>query len=261
MDLVSAVIPQKEFMLLIGNGKWLLFALAGHAVVYIFYRLYQRTTLWRLGAPLDRMGTPFYKAAIVRGLAFARLLVTQGYGHEKLMRDRYAGIMHLLIFWGASLLFLGTAFGTIEEEILFPLAEKEFLTWPIGNWYLYSSFVWDIGGIMALVGLLMAVYRRGFKGKPNAKGFLDDKIILALAIFLTLQGFSLEGLRMIVDVPHLGSEYLNSVTGTGPNWAVWSPGGFVFAFLLYELLSISSESAEGIYQVMWWLHSGTVLAH
>ena len=39
MDPVSAAVPQKEFMMLIGNGKWLLFLLAGHATVYIFYRL------------------------------------------------------------------------------------------------------------------------------------------------------------------------------------------------------------------------------
>lgn len=258
MDPVSAVIPQKEFMMLIGNGKWLLFALAGHATVYIFYRLYQRTTLWRLGAPIDRLGTPFYKAAIIRGLAFAKLLVTQGYGHEKFMRDRYAGIMHLLIFWGASLLFLGTAVGTIEEEFLFPLAKREFLTWPIGNWYLYSSFVWDFGGIMALTGLLMAVFRRWIIKKPHSKGILDDKIILTVAILMIIQGFSLEALRMIVDVPHVGSEYLNQM-GEGPNWAIWSPGGFVFAFIFYELLSISSESAENLYPIVWWAHSGTVL--
>ena len=98
------------------------FALAGLATGYIFYRLYQRATLWKLGAPIDRMGNP-----LIRIIAFGRLLLTQGYGHEKFMRDRYAGIMHLMIFWGASLLFLGTAIGTIEEEFLFPLAKNDLL--------------------------------------------------------------------------------------------------------------------------------------
>lgn len=255
MSSIPSDIPQKEFLFLIGDGKWILFALAGLATGYIFYRLYQRATLWKLGAPIDRMGNP-----LIRIIAFGKLLLTQGYGHEKFMRDRYAGIMHLMIFWGASLLFLGTAIGTIEEEFLFPLAKNDLLVWPIGNWYLYSSFVWDLGGIMAFVGLSMAIFRRTFINKPHSKGILDDKIILSVSLFLIVQGFSLEALRMLSDVPHIGSEYINSLDPSTPNWAIWSPGGYAFAAIFYNIFNINSAAAESAYQFLWWSHSFTVMA-
>ena len=213
--------PEKEFLWTIGDLKWILFALAGLTVAYIFYRLYERAQLWKLGQPADRLGNP-----VTRGLAFTRLLVTQGYGHERFLRDRYGGLMHLLIFWGASMLFLGTAVGTLEEEFLYPLAHNDILTWPVGNWYLYSSLAWDIGGLMALTGLTMAIFRRSAIQKPHSPGLLDDKIILILAILLIFQGFGLEGLRQLGDTS-FGIEYLDH-----PDWAIWSPGGLCFRGVL-----------------------------
>lgn len=243
------MIPQKEFLWTVGDLKWLLFGLAGIATIYIFVRLYQRASLWKLGQPIDRMGNP-----VERTIAFLRLLLTQGYGHEKFLRDYYGGLMHLFIFWGASMLFLGTAIGTIEEEFLYPFARNGLLTWPIGNWYLYSSLAWDMGGIMAFVGLSMAVFRRTFIKKPHSAGVLDDKIILTLAIFLLFQGFSLEGIRQLGDVPHLGVEYLDH-----RDWAIWSPGGFAFAALFYEVLGVRPDTAETMFRALWWTHSFTVL--
>ena len=226
----------------------MLFGLAAIVVAYIFYRLYERAMLWKLGQPVDRIGNPF-----TRGLAFVRLLATQGYGHEKFLRDRYGGFMHLCIFWGASMLFLGTAVGTLEEEFLYPLAEHGAISWPIGNWYLYSSLAWDLGGIMAFVGLSMAVFRRTVIKKPHSNGILDDRIILTVALLLVVQGFSLEGIRQLGESA-FGVEYLDH-----RDWAIWSPGGFVFAAFFYEVVGIRAESAETIFFGLWWAHSFTVL--
>ncbi len=242
------MIPQKEFLWTIGDLKWILFGLAALVVAYIFYRLYERAMLWKLGQPVDRLGNP-----ITRGIAFVRLLATQGYGHEKFLRDRYGGFMHLCIFWGASMLFLGTAVGTIEEELLYPLAEHGTITWPIGNWYLYSSLAWDLGGIMAFVGLSMAVFRRVVIKKPHSNGILDDRIILTLAIVLVFQGFALEGIRQLGE-SKFGVEYLDH-----RDWAIWSPGGFVFATFFHEVVGITAASAESVFFNLWWIHSITVL--
>jgi Fe-S oxidoreductase len=243
--------PQKEFLWNIHDLKFVLFGLATLVIAYIFYRLYQRATLWKLGQPIDRMGNP-----ITRTVAFARLLVTQGHGHEKFLRDRYGGLMHLFIFWGASMLLLGTAVGTLEEEVLIPLAERDVITWPIGNWYLYSSLAWDLGGVMALVGLTMAVFRRNVIRKPHSPGLLDDRIILTLAIILVFQGFALEGARMLGDPadPAIGPEYLDH-----RDWAIWSPGGFAFAAFFNGLLGIGPAQVEGMHMFLWWSHSLTVL--
>ena len=243
-----AVTPEKEFLWQIGDLKWILFLLAGLVVAYIFYRLYERAQLWKLGQPTDRLGNP-----ITRSLAFARLLVTQGYGHEKFMRDRYGGAMHMLIFWGASMLLLATAVGTLEEEILYPLAHRDLLTWPIGNWYLYSSLAWDFGGLMALAGLSMAIFRRTVIKKPHSPGLLDDKIILTVALILIFQGFALEGTRQLGQ-NSLGIEYLDH-----RDWAIWSPGGFAFAAFFYEVLGVRADAAENVYRGLWWMHSATVL--
>ncbi len=240
--------PQKEFLWTIGDLKWLLFGLAAIVVGYIFYRLYQRAMLWKLGQPVDRMENP-----VTRVIAFGRLIATQGYGHERLIRDRYAGLMHLLIFWGASMLFLGTAIGTVEEELLYPLSENGRITWPIGNWYLYSSLAWDLGGIMAFVGLSMAVFRRIFIKKPHSNGILDDRIILTLALILLFEGFALEGIRQLGETK-FGVEYL-----VHSDWAIWSPGGFAFAAFFYEVGGVRADTAESVFFGLWWLHSFTVL--
>ncbi|MBI4236480.1 MAG: 4Fe-4S dicluster domain-containing protein [Chloroflexi bacterium] len=241
--------PEREILWNIGKTlEFLLLGLAALTVLYIFYRLYQRAQLWRMGQPVDRLENLF-----ARILAFARLLLGQGYGHGRFLRDPYGGLMHLLIFWGASMLFLGTAIGTLEEWIFFPLSRRGVIPWPIGNWYLYSSLAWDLGGVMALVGLVMAVFRRTFIKKPHSPGLLDDQVILAFAILLIFQGFAVEGARQLGQSP-LGVEYLDH-----PDWAIWSPGGFAMASLFHSVLGVGPENAEGVHFFLWWYHVLTVL--
>ncbi|MBI4236194.1 MAG: hypothetical protein HY688_02405, partial [Chloroflexi bacterium] len=241
--------PEREIFWNISDLKFVLYGLATLVIIYIFFQLYQRAQLWRLGQPVDRLGNP-----VVRGLAFARLLVGQGYAHGRFLRDPYGGLMHLLVFWGASMLFLGTTIGTVEENLFYPLAHRDLFQWPIGNWYLYSSLAWDLGGLMALAGLGMAVVRRTFIKKPHSPGLLDDQVILALALLLVFQGFALEGARQLGEAPRLGSEYLDH-----PDWAIWSPGGYVFATFFHYALGVGPHNAEGLHFFLWWYHSLTVL--
>ena len=65
--------------------------------------------------------------------------------------DRYAGIAHLLMFYGFSVLFIGTCLVFLEHDT--PLHFY-------GTFYLVASLGIDLGGVAFIVGLVMFLARR-----------------------------------------------------------------------------------------------------
>ncbi len=184
-----------------GNLVYLFGALL---VVAIAIGLYRRLRIWRLGSEDDRL-----RDIPGRFRAFIIKTKIDGLWHKRIIRNRYAGVMHLLIFGGFGVLLIGTTLDALHTHVY------HFLE---GNVYLAFSLCCDVGGLLILAGVGMAAYRRYVVRPTKLNNVLDDAVALSWIAMVVVTGYVVEGLRMSA-----------SEINVHPGWSVWSPVGLVFA--------------------------------
>jgi len=174
-------------------ARWIAYLLMVISFVLIVYGIRKRYTMWRIGKP-----TPF---------SFTRTLwerigyfIKNGIFHGAILRRRetYPGLMHLLIFWGFLILAAGSGVIAFQDDFLRLLFG---ITYLHGDFYLIFSFILDLAGLAAVVGLLMAVIRR-YGTKPSRldnKG--EDLLALMWILAILVTGFFVEAARIAYDRP------------------------------------------------------------
>ncbi|MYA58981.1 MAG: (Fe-S)-binding protein [Chloroflexi bacterium] len=218
------------------------YLIAPVSIAFIAYGLYRRVRFWRLGAEYDELGGHSER---IREFLRAGAFGFGGHGKFHPRRERYASVMHFAIFWGFAVLFVATTIAAIE----FNFEEYLGLTFPTAYFRLQTGLVWDVfGGVLALIGICMAYWRRYFTKPERLNTFADDSFILAYLLLLVLTGFALEGLRIGATELNAGSELY------APHEAIWSPVGWVFASG-FELAGMSTEGMVSIHKALWWLHA------
>lgn len=224
----------------ISFGPLILYPLGVAALAVFAYAIYRRSLLWRLGKPenrWDNLGKRIWDF-IVTG-------VVDGLFHRRFLRDPYPGIMHFLIFGGATVLLLGTALDVIDHYVF------HFI---YGNFYLGLSFALDLGGVAILVGAIMAAIRRYVQKPKRLETVLDDAVVLSFIFVIVITGFLVESFRMLVAIPHGMSQpefYAH------PEWSKWSFVGYFIAGLFSNL----PESIRQVtYVYLWWFHAALSLA-
>jgi Fe-S oxidoreductase/nitrate reductase gamma subunit len=201
--------------------------LAIPVVILFFYGLYRQWLLIKQGKmrvipSIDNMiqgiGTFRLKAFLVRGILNARLY-----------RKPASGIAHGFVFWGMVILFIGTTLVILNILFGLPVFSGGFNRW-------FMSFMLDLAGFLALVGIVFFLVRRMIPPDrlrlPEArKGFVPVSGLLGLIL---ITGFITEGARIAA--------------------AAGSPeaGAFVGNFLASNLIS-PALSLE-IHAVTWWVH-------
>ena len=198
------------------------------ATAYLVYRLIQHILLWRRGQP--ELRTDRLAARLLRLMRYAVAQVG-------VARERYPALMHLAIFWGFVVLFIGTALATVDYDITLPLFGYKLLK---GNFYLAYEFVLDILGatLFIVLGLALASYRR-FITKPD-KLTHDWRFTTVLALFwyLNLTGLLVEGFRL---------------AAVQPWWATWSPVGYALA-QLFSGLGLTEGALRALHLGTWVIH-------
>jgi len=197
------------------------------AAAFLAFSIYRRYKLWRMGKPDDRS-----KNIGERIRVFIRTSIVDLFAHRRFLRDPYAGVMHLVIFWGFVILLLASAIDAVTHYTNRHV---------VGAPYLWLSLITDIGGILAFVGIVMAAYRRYVQKPEKLPTVLDDGIGLALLAAILITGYMVEGLRQVATELTLH-----------PDWAVWSPGGFVFA---KAFAGMSQDSLLFWHRFLWWFHA------
>jgi len=154
---------------------------------------------------------------------------------KRIVSKIYPGIMHLMIFWGVTIQVIGTAINLMQMALFIPFVELPF---PRGNGYLAYELIMDIAGIMILIGVTMAAFRRLVLKPKELNTQWDDYYAITILALLPLVGYLTEGLRMVA---------------VNPPWAVWSPIGNMVANL-FRSMGITSEQALA-------LHPFSVVTH
>jgi Fe-S oxidoreductase/nitrate reductase gamma subunit len=191
-----------------------------------FYLFALRARNWQRGQSDDRTGN--------WGARLRRL--EQGLRMKTLLRDRQAGIMHAMVYYGFVVLFLGTV--TLEIDHLLPSRFK-FLE---GNFYLGYSFVLDLAGVVYLAGLAWAMGRR-YVQRPwriRSKSKPEDAWILLLLALIGVTGLLTEGARIAVD--------------GRPDFEVWSFVGYPLSMLFAD------GAASDWHRVLWTTHAAAFVA-
>jgi Fe-S oxidoreductase/nitrate reductase gamma subunit len=195
-------------------------------VVILIYGLVKHIRVWRIGKPENRIDKPIKR--IVSFLLF-------GLGHKRILKEPYPGIMHLFLFWGFLVLFIGTVLIFVQEDFTKLLFNKIFIS---GNFYLIFSFLLDLFGLLAIIGVLLALFRRYALKPKRLDNKFEDALVLVSLFLILLTGFTNEGLR---------------IASTSPEFERWSFLGWQFS-KVFSALGSSETSFESLHLVSWWIH-------
>lgn len=221
------------------DKPWAVYVLLASLVGLLVYGFGRHATLWTVGKP-----TP----GLLREIPIrTRNALKLGIGQEKVRRDRYAGIMHMCIFSSIIVLTFVTAQVAIEDDT--PL---NFLN---GSYYLFFSFYGDLFGLIGLIGVGMALYRRYFDDFHRIRWDerLEDHIIIWGLGLILVSGFLVETLR--ISVTELNGFILADGTQleAHPEWARWSFVSWGIAEIL-GIFDLSQEQRLAGHVWFWWTH-------
>jgi Fe-S oxidoreductase/nitrate reductase gamma subunit len=199
-------------------------ALATAIALYLFYRrfkVYGIRQTWQglRSAARGNLGT-FAKGGLLQ---------------RKVAQRAQGGFLHIMIFYGTVVLFIGTTLVFFDSDLLKPFRIKLLQ----GDFYLYYKLILDVFGVVFVVGIFYALFRR-LALRPsylhNTKG---DYVILLGLLYMGLTGFTLEAIRLaLTNVP----------------WAGWSVVGYPLSLALAPYAT-NQQLFENVYRSLWLGHS------
>jgi len=189
----------KDIFLPVIIGALVFMPVLAAAFVFGFGRSYR---LWKLGQPDDRSGNFWKRLLTTLSVAVANIRIIR-------TKELYPGIMHALIFGGAAILVLG--------KIIRLFSYLTGITNPPQTVYLYASWAAEFGGVLLLIGGIMAVVRRFVIRPTRLDNKPEDGLIYIWIFLIVLTGFMIKGYRIAVSD--------TAVT----DWASWSPVGYLLS--------------------------------
>jgi Fe-S oxidoreductase/nitrate reductase gamma subunit len=215
-------------------------------VAIMVWAVMRRYRMWHVGKPDITLKTPlstrwkiFLKTALLDGIIHRKFFgVADNLGHRPLKlsdlkpKELVPGLAHFLIAIGCILLLIGTALDVISHYVY------DFI---VGDFYFFHSLFSDIGGLMALAGVVIVFIRRYGQKPERLDNKTEDLMALLAIIVIVITGFVVEGFRVAAfELPDHEA------------WSYFSPGGYILA----EAFSgLSYGSLVIWHRVMWWLHS------
>jgi Fe-S oxidoreductase len=243
----------REVLFNVGHWlRWFLYVATIVVFVILAMEPLRKLRLWRIGTHgekrWDRVGERL------------KVFLFYGVGQGKMPNDLYAGVMHIFIFWGWIVLFAGTLIIAVHADFVYFLQ---------GRIYLAYSAILDLFGLVALIGLTMALVRRYVLKPPRLRlgSLWDDVALLWLMLAIVLTGFIVEGLRIGANelisgpitahggdfVGDFGIAHTDRAIIANPDWAPWSPVGYVIA-KLFDAIGASTSTMLDLHKGFWWVH-------
>jgi Fe-S oxidoreductase/nitrate reductase gamma subunit len=144
-----------------------------------------RVRNWQRGAPDDRRTTAKNVGRRIKDFR-------AGIYMQTLLRDRGAGLMHSMIYFGFLALFAVTTALEVDHQL------PESLKFLHGDVYRGYAFIGDAAGVVFLVGILWAIYRRYVQRvyRIRIKTKPEHAVILGTFLVISLSGFGAEMFRI-----------------------------------------------------------------
>lgn len=205
--------PSREAFIYIPQFIRAAFYVASLLSVLIFITgLYFRLSIWRQGREETSDLTSGRSAVrlILMGLRYffsKECLLAK----RVMIKSKLRGVMLIFLYWGFTVLFIGTVIVGIDHYLKFNILQ--------GTFYLFFSLLLDLSGLLVLIGSAFFIFRRIFSSRELVSDW-DDLPILIILTVVVLSGFSVEGVRLAISSPPLKD---------------LSPVGAVFALILKPL--------------------------
>ncbi len=212
------MVPQREIYWNI-PGHVLLYLIFAVSVLFFCRGVYQYYKRLQVGRPAGRKERPGER---MRGV------LSQVFGHGRILRDYYPGIMHFILFWGFVIMTFGTAMVALEADLGLPVMR--------GAFYLWLSLFLDVAGLAAIIAIAVFWFRRYVQRPDRLDTVADDGYSLLLIMFILVTGFLLEAFRIVA---------------TADPWAAWTPVGLVLSYLFAGL---GVEDLKIFHRITWWVH-------
>ncbi|MCX7885983.1 MAG: heterodisulfide reductase-related iron-sulfur binding cluster [Verrucomicrobiae bacterium] len=207
------------------------YVLGGVAALLFAWGTWQHIQRWRRGKP-EKVSAAWKE----RLVAFVKFALFQG----RLACDRYALVMHLAIFFGMAVLFMGTALATLDLDVAHLIFGFQFLR---GWFYLGFKLVLDVFAVALIAGVGMALWRR-YVTKPArlkttvAPTFpLDSVYVLGMLLAIGVTGLLVEALRL---------------AATQPPWGAWSVAGYPLSI---PLRGFGADALRRLHFFFWCVHA------
>ena len=240
MTFLQTTPTRETFWTISPVGEAAFYFFAAVAILVFLYGLYDRFARYARGTEdpfprLDDLSTRITEAARIVGS-----------NEKQFDRDLYGGLMHSFILWGFLTLLIGTTILAIDMDIWTKLLGQP--SFFVGDFYLSYSLVMDAMGLLFVVGVGMALYRRyavrneRLWGKHTSS---EDALFVWSLFLLGVGGYLIEGLRIV------GTDF--------PSFETVSFVGYFLA-VVFDAAGMSAGLAESIYWWGWWSHALLALA-
>jgi Fe-S oxidoreductase/nitrate reductase gamma subunit len=206
---------------------WIMYLLLAAAMVVFAWGIYRRIQFWRKGREdCRRFGDWMKRLGILARETFL----------QKQVRNRaYPGVFHSLIFYSFAVLFITTLVVMVEYDGEQLLGRK--LNIFQGLVYIFFTVASELAGILVLVGVVMAAYRRYVLKPDTLPNTRSDGLVLLCLAGIIVTGYLIEGLRIAVS---------------GDPWKMFSAVGWAVAGLF---AGTSEVTGRNIHASLWWVHT------
>ena len=197
------------------------YVLVAAASILAIAGFFRRLQLHRRGRPDANKSAQLGWGKLFRELLF----------QKKLRRNPFAGVAHLLTFYGFVILFWGTCLVFLEHDTP--------LHFFYGRFYQIASLIVDVGGVMFLVGLGMFAWRRHvWQTDPLLRQWWVAALTWLL-LAIGISGFLLEATRIAQGLPVFEQ---------------WSVVGYSIARLLRSV-GLAGDDLLTLHRWLWGLHA------
>ncbi|WP_247005660.1 heterodisulfide reductase-related iron-sulfur binding cluster [Halorientalis litorea] len=221
-------------------GEVVFYYLAAVTIAVFVWGVYQRFNRYTDGSEdwfdrVDDLGSRIVSATKIVGS-----------NEKQYNRDLVGGLMHSFIMWGFLTLLIGTTILAIDMDFFRNLTQfflGERMSFFVGDFYLSYSLVMDFMGLLFVVGIGIAMYRRYVVRKerlfgPNASP--EDDLFIWSLFLLGVGGFVQEGIRIVAQ--------------DFPSFETVSFVGWFVADTL-TTVGVDQQAALFLYPISWWSHA------
>ncbi|MBN2320122.1 MAG: 4Fe-4S dicluster domain-containing protein [Acidobacteria bacterium] len=209
---------------------WLMYVLFAAAVAVFAWGTYKRIQFWRRGKEDKERFADWGKRFII--------LLREIFLQKQVRNSGFPAILHCFIFYSFVVLFVTTLIIMVQYDMnhLFGLNLSIFQ----GFVYVFFSVASELAGILILIGVGMALYRRKISKPETLPHTGENSYVLLLIAAMVVTGYLVEGLR----IAFLGDP--------------WSPLSFLGMGIAKLFDGTGYDTGTTLHASFWWLH--TVLA-